>query len=149
MQCTVKADHGDSAPATSWRAPPTLHYIAPHCAAHDPNRLCRTVQFSALAGDKQLEEELRASLKCSLPVRGWAPPGFYSPNWEGVATSGARSKCNFHLPQRWLSSEYPTNHLNRAKERHRRNKYADRFLGNSQSSGRHKVHFQAKKNCLL
>ena len=100
VQCnTVKADHGDSAPATSWRAPPMLHYIAPHCAAHDPNRPCTRVQFSALAGDKQLEEELRASLKCSLPVRGGAPPGFYSPNWKGVATSGARSKCSFHLPQ--------------------------------------------------
>ena len=98
FQCTVqciavKADEGDSAAATSWRAPPIL----PRTALRHLH-MVYVQQLSALAGDKQLE---RASLKCSLPVqeRGGAPLGFYSPNWQGVTTSGARSKCNSHLPQ--------------------------------------------------
>ena len=65
FQCTVqciavKADEGDSAAATSWRAPPIL----PRTALRHLHMVVQ--QLSALAGDKQLE---RASLKCSLPVQ--------------------------------------------------------------------------------
>ena len=51
MQCiAVKADEGDSAAATSWRAPPIL----PRTALRQLHMVVQ--QLSALAGDKQLEE---------------------------------------------------------------------------------------------